>query len=168
MTLQVPFEDFLATARRFEMTEAYARREDANFLVSACNPRLGVVLQSMSAKNFSEVKKALEGENMALYRGGWCQETLNSEVGEAQIYVAAVSYQTSEPTPGIWVDAYPHEPNHVQVLQAIYEEFRHTGEMPEVTIEEFIRNANPSVVVVAESALRQYVEAKQVQDVTAR
>jgi hypothetical protein len=61
----------------------------------------------------------------------------------------------------VWMDAYQEEPNHVHVLQALYEEFRQTGEMSDVTIEDFIRNANPNVVVVSDTQLKGFIDAKQ-------
>ncbi len=49
----------------------------------------------------------------------------------------------------------------MQVLKAMYEEFRATGELGDVAMEEFIRLANPNVVIISPNELLSYLLQKE-------
>jgi hypothetical protein len=160
MTLQVPFEEVAAAAKRYEIKELYLNVADGIGRVSGFNPELSVLVYARTEKPESEIRTAIETASCQLFKGSWSEKPL-SEEEDGDMYVAAVSYQSGEHTPGVWMDAYRGQPTHVQVLEAIYNEFRQTGELSEVTIEEFINGANPNVVVSSMSQLKGFIETKE-------
>jgi hypothetical protein len=72
------------------------------------------------------------------------------------LYVGGISYRTDGESPGIWIDAYRQQPTHAHVLRSMYAELTDTGEMPSVSFEEFVRLANPTVVVSSPTELKAF------------
>ena len=110
-----------------------------------------------------EVKSRLEKDGFKVHEGSW---TLDGEPPAnvrdlAAVHFAAVSYLSAADQPGVWIDAFPSQPSQVQVMKTLYEEFRSTGEMPEVSFEEFVRIAKPNVVIVTPSEIGNYLDLKQ-------
>lgn len=99
---------------------------------------------------------------MTIHRGSWSQGTdlPDREISISEAYVAAIAYQSSEHKPGIWVDAFPSLPTQVQALRALFDEFRATGEIAEVSFEEFVRLANPNVVIVGPAEIHSFLTQK--------
>jgi hypothetical protein len=163
MTLQVPFEGFAKAAQSLADTKAAFFTHHASGTVVTCaNPEKAIHIVAVSKLPCEEAKKLLEKEGLHVQEGIWTEEG-NVDLEKDPLstaFVAAVSYQSSEHVPGVWVDSYPDQPNHVQVLRTMYEEFRQNGEVDDVTFEEFIRLSNPNVVVVSASELRGYLETK--------
>jgi hypothetical protein len=160
MTLQVPFEDFASAAQRFEIKEAYLLPEAQFLAVSGCNVSVGITLLSQTSKTVEEAKHALEIKDLAVFRGIWSEHRVPMEDDSPDLFVAAVSYSSGQPMPGLWVDAFANEPTHVEVLEAIYKEFKQTGEMPDISIEEFINSAKPNVLVLSQARLSSFLDAK--------
>jgi hypothetical protein len=48
----------------------------------------------------------------------------------------------------------------MQVLKSLFDEFRDTGELDEISFEEFVRQANPNVVIVSPSELQSFLTQK--------
>ncbi len=164
MTLQVPFEGFALAAQGVAgVKEVYVTGHPSGTIVTCADPAKGVHIVCVCPIKADEVKERLTKEGLTVNEGVWSEEgNISLEADPlSSAFVAAVSYVSNEHIPGVWVDAYPEQPNHVQVLKTMYEEFRQTGELDDVTFEEFIRLANPNVVVVSATALRGYLEAKQ-------
>jgi hypothetical protein len=161
MTLQVPFEDFAATAARFGLKETYYIQRAGLVILTAANLENGSSLVSSTTVALEEVVQGLTAKGLAVHRGFWSfGDKPEMGLSDGEMSVAVVAYDTGHSGPGVWVDAYNEEPTHVAVLEAIYEEFRHTGEMPDVTIEQFINTAKPNVIVLSQSRLRGFAAAK--------
>jgi hypothetical protein len=161
MTLQVPFDDFVSTAQRFEIKDVYLLASPQFVEISGCDPAKPVTVLSQTAKSKADTKHYLEDHGLSVFQGIWSEHRVPLEEVRPELFVAAVSYQSGHPIPGLWVDAFEGEPTHVNVLQTLYHEFRSTGELPEVSIEEFLRAANPNVVVLSQARLRAFFDAKR-------
>lgn len=163
MTLQVPFEDFARTAQKLAgVKEVFLSAHPAGALVTCANPKNGVHVVSVSHGSHDETAEALQKEGLETFSGVWAEDAeIRLEADPlTTVVVAAVSYVSSEHVPGVWVDAYAETPTHVQVLRSMFEEFRDTGEIEDISFEEFVRLSVPNVVVVSASQLRGYLDAK--------
>lgn len=163
MTLQVPFEQFVATAKRVVgAKEAYISRHPKGSLVTASSESARMVVASVTVASVDAARGKLREAGMHVYDGGWSTEGLIEETvaPPPEIYVAAVAYESGEGRPGIWLDAFPELPTQVQVLRAMYREFLDTGELTDIPFEEFVRLANTNVVVVPPSQLAGFAAAK--------
>ncbi|MBV6458489.1 MAG: hypothetical protein HONBIEJF_01617 [Fimbriimonadaceae bacterium] len=151
MTLQVPFRNFIsAVSRHLERPLVYLHRDGATTTVSAADPGRGVVVTSTTDESLSKIKERLDHEGFSVSDGQWTEgHALQSEEERQETYIGAVAYRTRDESPGLWLDAFPSEPTPAIVLQAIYSEFETHGEMGEVSFEEFLRLAKPTVVIVS-------------------
>lgn len=163
MTLQVPFEQFAAAAKRvLNVREAYVTRHANGSLVTSCSANSTTVVAALASTTPEETKAALAKKGLEVYDGAWSAEGL-VDLGDAclsEAHIAAVAYDSSDGRPGIWIDAYESTPTPAQVLKTMYEEFRGTGETSDVSFEEFVRLANANVVLVSPSQLRGFLQEK--------
>jgi hypothetical protein len=167
MTLQVPFDQFAkAVERTLGVKLAFVRPHAGGALVTAADPAKGVVLAALSGKSCDEARKALTDAGMEIYEGGWSIEgSLEMEASPlSEAYVAAVAYESSDKKPGLWVDAFTTLPTEIQVLKGLYEEFRTSGQLDEVSFEEFVRMANPTIVIASPKELLSFLEQKRDED----
>jgi hypothetical protein len=163
MILQVPFEQFAATVQRALKTkEAYVTPKGPGALVTAADPSTDMLVVSLNNRPVAETTSALKAQNFEVFEGCWhTEETIQDEASVATPYVAAVSYVSQEHMPGVWVDAFASAPTQMAVLKALFEEFKETGQVLDVTFEEFVRLAQPNVAIVSPSELHGYVAAKE-------
>lgn len=146
MVLNVPFEGFAEAMRAHTGAQAaFLSTLGIQTVVTAADPAKGVILRSSARMPLAAARAALESAGVKVHEGSW------GEVadGGAPLWVAAVAYRSSEDTPGLWVDTFETKPTTGQVLSELYEEFRETGEVGDVSMEEFIRLADPNVVVLS-------------------
>ena len=162
MTLQVPFETFPAVvARVLKVKEAFVTRHSGGALVTAADPQRGALVACIVALPVEEAREKLVAEGLEVFEGSWTgADTGDLACEMAEAFVAAISFQSSEGKPGIWVDAFPSLPTQIQVLRGMYDELRDTGELSDVSFEEFVRLANPTVVILSPSDLRSFLTQK--------
>jgi len=162
MTLRVPYSDFAAAATRFEVREAYVLAKTGVTEVSSVMKASGRILFSRTDMPLDAVREDLTKKGLHVFDGAWSIDPPEEDVRHAgeEIFVAAVAYVSSETMPGIWIDAYAWQPTEVQVLRALYDEFRETGEVAEIPFEEFIRLASPNVAIVSPHEIEGLVETK--------
>lgn len=163
MILHVDFEQFIPTVQRIlEAKEAYVRDHNGLVAVSAANPERRFVIGSTLRGDAIEVRTRLEGAGFEVYEGEWGEagEWPSDRMIEEPIYIAAISYQSRERTPGLWVDAFSDLPNTATALRAFYEELSLNGEIAEISFEEFVRAANPNVVILGPNELKAFVKEK--------
>ena len=159
MTLEVPFEGFPEAAKRLAAgLPAFAASENGGTRLSAADPAKGIRVVAFSPQGPEEVAEALKAKGVETVEGRWIPDDAPAAAGE--IHVAAVAYRTEGTQPGLWVDAFPEAPTPVQAIRALYDEFRGTGEVAEVPFEEFMRVAEPTVVIVGPSEMRGFAAAK--------
>jgi hypothetical protein len=162
VTLQVPFDSFAAVVGRvLGVREAFVARHPSGALVTAADPSRGAVVASVTSLAPEAARERLIQAGVETFDGSWSGvDAADLACEAAEAFIAAVAYQSSEGRPGVWVDAHPALPTQVQVLRGMYDEFRETGELSEVTFEEFVRLANPTVVILSPSDLRSFLAQK--------
>lgn len=162
MTLRVPFDLFSETVRRVVGTdEAYLVATDAGSICTAFDTNKRVRVLTKQAGPANATKEKLEKAGMKIRPGYWAEGDEDvPEPAPTMPYVAGVSYHTNNSQPGVWVDAYDALPTVALVLRAMYDEFTDTGELQDVSFDEFVRLARPNVVIVSPAELISYVTAK--------
>jgi hypothetical protein len=161
MVLRVPLESFPATVKRLLSCEqAYVMPQGTGSIVTSADHKGASLVVCYAPTSVEETTKQLEEQGMEVFLGTWSvEDATTAEACEA--YVAAVAYSSDEAKPGLWMDAFPEHPTLASVMRAMYDEFIATGEVPEdVSLEEFIRLANPNVVILSPSQVGKFVQAK--------
>jgi hypothetical protein len=163
MVLQVPLESFGETAQRVldGCREVYISPHGRRTLITASKPGLPVIA-AVAETSLEKAKDILQKQGLTVFSGRWNTDLSLEHEGDAlsDVFVAGVAYRTESGPPGIWIDAYASQPTQVQVLKAMYDEMINTGEMTEVSFEEFVRVSEANVVLVPPSELRNFVSQK--------
>lgn len=162
MTLQVPFDSFPVVLERvLGIRHVFLTEHSSGSLVTAAEPGRTALVASVAPIPVAEARKALEAAQLEVFDGAWSGvDGTNLACEAAEAFIAAIAYQSTEGRPGVWVDAYPSLPTQVQVLRTMYDEFRETGELSDVSFEEFVRLANPTVVILSPSDLKSFLGQK--------
>ncbi len=162
MTLRVPFDLFSETVRRVVGTdEAYLAPTDAGSICTAFDTNKRVRVLTKQPGPASATKEKLEKAGMKIRSGYWAEGDEDvPEPAQAVPFIASVSYHANKDQAGVWVDAYDSLPTVALVLKAMYDEFTDTGELQDISFDEFVRLAHPNVVIVTPSELINYVTAK--------
>jgi hypothetical protein len=161
MTLQVPFNQFLATVERLAKgKDVYLGHHFGRVLLTAAHD--SVVIVATSNLPVDTIRKELAQSKLNVFEGQWAFEgDLLDELEEgSRPFVGAVAYATPEGRPGLWVDAFEAAPTDLQVLQAMFAEMTLNGEV-EMNFDTFIKVANASVAVVGPDELANYVKQKR-------
>jgi len=161
MTLQVPYDTFAERAKHVAgASEVFVIAHGTGSLVSCANPAKGIHIVASSSQPVDKVKAELS-QALTVLDGIWTEDpTFEIETDPiSRAHVVAVAYHSTNHVPGVWVDAFPDHPTHVQVLKSMYDEFRQTGEVEDISFEEFVRLSNPNVVVVPPAQLRGFLDA---------
>jgi len=163
VTLQVPFEQFAKTAERLTGAKvAFLSRHPGGTLATAAKPEARTIVASLTTLELRPAREALTKAGLEVLEGVWSFDgQVEMEANPLHsVHIAAVAYQSAEAKPGLWVDAYATLPTEVFVLRAMYEEFTSTGQMDEVAFEEFMRLANPNVVILTPAELSGFLKQK--------
>ena len=164
MVLRVPFDAFADTVkRRLPGAEAYVAPRPFGSVVTAAQPGRALVVVSFCRRPPSEARRALEAEGLEVREGEWCHEgePIESTEDRSDLHVGAVAYRSGESMPGLWVDAFLGPRTPAEVLRALYEEFLETGELRDCTFEEFVRTAQPNVVILGPEELARLAGRKK-------
>ncbi len=159
MTLEVPYEGFAEAAKRLAVVgPLFVTHENGGTRLTAADPTKNVRVVSFTTDDPGPVGDALRAKGLQVVEGRWMPDDAPPVSGE--LHVVAVAYRTEGKQAGLWVDAYPEAPTAVQAIRAMVDEFRDTGEMADVAFEEFMRLAEPTVVILTPADLRGYAAAK--------
>lgn len=162
MLLRVELNDFADAVDRFvgRRLAVIAKRADA-VVATAAAPEKHTVVAASSSKPMNEVEDYLKQAGFELARGEWRDgdALLLGIESDSDAYVAAVAYKSREEMPGLWMDAFPHEPTTGEVLKALYDDFAATGDLEDVPFEEFVRVAHPNVVVLSPDDVAKFLRA---------
>jgi hypothetical protein len=162
MTLHVDFEHFAETAKRHLTSPfAYVSRLENRTHVTAADPATNLIISASSKLGLEEAKESLAASGIQIGTGGWSESShgTSDSLGELP-YIGVVAYKSSDEMPGVWVDAFPDPPTPATVLKAIYDEFRETGEVGDMSFEEFVRLANPNVIIASPTDLERFLSDK--------
>ncbi len=159
MTLTVPLEEFAeAVTRVLGHKDAYISPRGGGSLITAAAD--GKVVLTSSKLLPDVVEAQLTSAGLKIHRGTWRVSDDSDATDMENIYVAAVSYVSSDEKPGLWMDAYPDPPTAIQVLKALYDEFASTGEVQDASFEDFLRLSNANVVILGPADLRSFAHQK--------
>lgn len=164
MMLHVEFDQFAQTVERLLQTkEAYCKAKGGAVVVTASHPDRSVVVASVPRLTVTEIRLRLQQDGFEVRDGEWTDagESAAGSMGGQPPYIAAVAYSSREKMPGLWLDAYAAQPVTGAVLRAFYDEFASNGEIPEVSFEEFVRLANPNVVILTPEEIQGFIVAKE-------
>ncbi|HTQ09038.1 MAG TPA: hypothetical protein VMI31_03100 [Fimbriimonadaceae bacterium] len=164
MTLQVAFDQFADTVKRLlKHEEAYVAAHTIGSIATSAKLPGEIVVAAVTRLAPDAASKALKDAGLAIFQGTWLtpEEVMTPEINPIETFIAAVSYRSSGDKAGVWVDAYPALPTQVSVLKEMYDEFRETGELPDVTFEEFVAQANPNVVIVSPADIEAFLKQKE-------
>lgn len=165
MVLKVSFEDFPEAVRQYTGGEdAFLADLPNGASVTAGNPATGMIVSAVTDLDHVLATEHLIGTGLKVHEGTWAMEADDPLYGSEEIYFAAVAYRSREVTPGLWLDAFPYEPNRADVLRAMYDEFIHNGEMKEVTFDEFVRSSFANVIIISPDTVKGYLSKKMHDD----
>ncbi len=170
MTLEVPIQDFARTVRRvLGRVDAYLAVEGDRCVVTAHHPSKPVLIRAESPKRESaKLREALGAQGLRVHTGLWSTGSEATAIASAtaeagapeRLYVAAVAYHSQGEKPGLWVDAFPDKPTTLEVGKAMYQDFRESGEIGAVELEDFMRLAKLNIVVMSIEEAERYAAAK--------
>lgn len=153
-------ENFADAVDRFvgRRLAALSKRPDG-VVATAAAPEKHTVVAAGSSRPMAEVEEFLKGAGFDVVPGEWRDgDSFNLDPSSgSSSYVAAVAYRSREEMPGLWMDAFPHEPTTGEVLKALYDDFAATGDLEDVPFEEFIRVAHPNVVILSPDDVAKFV-----------
>lgn len=164
MTLQVTFDEFAETVRRLlNIQEAYVTGHLSGSLATSAKPDKSVVVATLTPLDPGAAKAALKDLGINVFDGSWLtpEELLAPALSPSQPFIASVAYRSAGDKPGVWVDAFPSQPTQVSVLKAMYDEFRQTGEVDDVTFEDFVQFSNANVVIVSPAEIESFLKQKE-------
>jgi hypothetical protein len=164
MTLRVPFDGFVEAVRRNLSThDVYVHSDRARVVVSAGQGDKQMVVISSASMTIEEAKKRLHGEGLHVFDGLW---SIGDDFELMDMpYLGAVSYRANKERTGVWLEAYPELPTETRVLQDLYEEFRETGELGELTFDQFEAGAQATVVVLSPDEIDTFLTNKRLKEI---
>lgn len=158
MVLSIAFDHFTAIGQKLQVCPSVCVRPyGTGAIVTGANPATGVIISSIVRQSLSEVKDILKSDKWDVVDGQWSTEAVElQEQTTSELTVGAVAYNSRDTKPGLWVDAFTEPQNQTQVLRAMYDELTENGELGDVSFEEFIRLANPNVVILSPSDMARF------------
>lgn len=73
------------------------------------------------------------------------------------LHIAAVAYKSDEKKPGLWVDCFPHQPTHSEVMTKLLAEFNDDGTLETTDNDLFAKIAVPNIVILSPAEIQQYI-----------
>jgi hypothetical protein len=164
MILRVAYDHIVDELRaRLPGQPAYIGLVAGLSVVSGGDTAEGFTLYALCRQGTEVARAHLLEAGIEVRTGSWVTpgDLVDVDDEPARYWVATVGYRGRDPKPGVWMDAFPAEPTPAEVLRAIYQEFRETGELVETSFEEFLRLAHPNVVVLGPDEASRYAESKR-------
>ncbi|MBL8086511.1 MAG: hypothetical protein JNM85_00390 [Chthonomonas sp.] len=162
ITLEVSLEQFVIELKeRMPKERAYLREHGGVVLLTASRAETGMILRAQSGLARAELDAKLLAAGITVEHGAWSDGALDDSTQDlGTVHVAAVGYESGERRAGVWMDAYPKEPTVQEVLNNLYDEFMENGEVAEVSFEDFLRIAQPNVVILSPDQIRYHTSNK--------
>lgn len=166
MVLRVAFDKFGETVGKFTREKLVSvAKTHGKTSVSAAILDKCILIVARTNESVDDVKLALSKDGMDVIDGEWTSDEVGCGdwgVRDIDVFVASVAYKSREDMPGLWVEAFPFEPNQGEVLRALYEDFEQTGDIENMSFEDFERQAAPNVVVLSPDDLRRFASQRTV------
>ncbi|MCW5936907.1 MAG: hypothetical protein KIT11_06345 [Fimbriimonadaceae bacterium] len=150
MVLLVEFDRFAEEVKRHcPRPLAYLTRLAGRTVASAAHPAANFLVRAETKMSLESAQFLLQEAGLEIGRGQWSPEEEAELLKVVRpVWFAAVAYKSSEDKPGLWVDATYHQPSGGEVVECLYREFSRDGVVKGVSVEEFIRIAEPNVVIL--------------------
>lgn len=159
MTLRVPYSGFAdAVKRTLGVNDCYLHEVAKRTILTAGHPDKATVVISSTPQDKNTARTELHAAGLKVYDGLWSVDD-DQELLELP-YVAAVSYIAEKGEAGVWVDAYATEPSQLTVTEAMYEEMANTGDLKNVSFDQFLALAKPTVIILRPDQLLEFVRLK--------
>ncbi|MEZ5162910.1 MAG: hypothetical protein R2688_03985 [Fimbriimonadaceae bacterium] len=154
MILHVDWDSFTDEVReRFPSgVTVYLRRFAGTTQASVGDPASNMVMLTSAPLPLNAVEGILSSVGFKTSRGHWSTESDIAEDGET--WIGAVAYQSDEDRPGLWVDAFDHNPTKSEVLDALLDEFTDDGLIQNIDRTAFQDSARPNVIIVEPDELQ--------------
>ncbi len=158
MVLRVEFEQFAESVRCVLDNPIVAISSDRLGIRITATDKGGFhIVSSTSNKAEKIVSAVLKKAGFEVIHGEWMES--DAEPDSGNFSVAAVAYKSHESMPGLWMEAFSEEPSKATVLRAIFDEFCETGELQGTTLEEFLENTHPNVVILSPDQTRRFLDS---------
>jgi hypothetical protein len=149
MVLTVPFESYGSSCAHLDIPRvAWIARVGGRVRITSADPARSLLVRCDTGMGLEACRSHLAGIGFECRDGLWSSEAESEAQPTSDFWVAAVSYRSKESRPGLWVDALPHRPVPGEVLSAMYEEFRASGELEGVEFEAFIKEIEPNLLIL--------------------
>lgn len=161
MEIKVSLDDFPEAVSRLAPNALVTVSEtDEGISAWALNPSTKDVILTNGNSSLEFFTARLTSQGLRIRMGKPHNIYDSVEAESSSIWVAAVAYRSRELRPGVWVDAFPHEPTQLEVLRAMYDDFRETGDTKEVDFDEFCRLSMANVIIVSPHNLTAFARRK--------
>lgn len=125
--------------------------------LTALNDDTGVAITTTTADGIDALRKFINKSGLTLRDGEW------ERAGDVvEVHTAGVAYGSREGTPGLWMDAFPFPPTQLDVLRAFFDEMVETGEVNNVSFDQFLKRVQPNVVVLSPEEQLMFAARKKV------
>lgn len=155
MTLTVPFDHFASELKALGASVAYVRFRGNSVIATSYLPGEGVCVIAKTPLPINSARKALSDQGLQVRDGEWIDS--GHAVESEPVWIGAVSYKSEEARPGLWLNAFPFEPSHGEVLVSCMNEFVDQGLISEMTLEQFQGLFFPNVVIYSPDDMSQAV-----------
>lgn len=162
MVLHVLFDRFAAeVSARLPSVTTYVQGSSTGVLATAADPTIPLVVATRVALGVEAAMTKLREAGLTVEIGSWLPEAIEGDQAAPAAYVAAVAYRSKETKPGVWLNAYTVAPPPSDVLRDLYDEFSETGEIANVSFEEFLRLAYPNVAILTPEEILRYARGRE-------
>lgn len=159
MVLRVDFEHFVDSVRRVLTDPVVAvNSQPHGCRITATDKGGTAIVASKSSNPVKSVLDSLKKAGFDVIHGEWTESDADNDSGEFSI--AAVAYKSHEPTPGLWLEVFAEKPSKPTVLRSIYDEFCGTGELVGASLEEFVENTHPNVVILSPDQIQRFLDSQ--------
>lgn len=161
MVLTVDFASFAQTAQRLTPGKtAYLSVSDRGVTVATADPAANVLVRAHSPNDRNKTRDELLAAGLSVDLGSWADCEPNSGSPNEAIFVAAVAYRSTESKPGLWVDIFAAKPTTSDVLNAFYQEMSTEGSGAPMSLDQFVRHADPNVVILEPDEIQAFLRKR--------
>jgi hypothetical protein len=149
MVLKVPLEDLPETMSQLGIAgPVFVAGLGGRSLVSVAHPEQSFVIHADSADVVDKVKSWLAEKGLTALNGCWSPDGAEMMLPASSFWITAIAYRSHDDKPGLWVDAQAFKSSAGEALSKMFEEFRASGELDGMTIEDFIERCDPNVIIL--------------------
>ncbi|MFZ4507352.1 MAG: hypothetical protein ACOYON_06615 [Fimbriimonas sp.] len=158
MVLRVALEDFPAEAERHcGKVGVYVVANGTGSIASAAHPSEDRRVESFSSRGADEVRALLRAAGCAVGSGRWLGDSeANSTEAEHEFHLVAIAYVAAGSSPGLWVEVFPDAVADEHAIRTMHQEFVDTGEIPDISFNQFLDVAKPTVVSLSHEQILEF------------